>query len=123
MKGVFNLIKREKLKKSLILFSPCAASFDSFKNFEDRGHYFNQLIKNNLMESKIYYIVCIIIGGKMLINLYFLIVLLFLIGLFFSLVSTSLIVSDKLDTNDYSFFFKHLVFVFLGIILILFFPR
>ena len=30
-----------------------------------------------------------------------LITLLFLTGLFFSLVSTSLIVSDKLDTNDY----------------------
>ena len=38
-----------------------------------------------------------------------LIILLFVTGLFFSLVSTSLIVSDKLDTNDYSFFFKHLL--------------
>ena len=47
-----------------------------------------------------------------------LIILLFFIGLFFSLVSTSLIVSDKLNTNDYSFFFKHLVFIFLGIIVI-----
>ena len=47
-----------------------------------------------------------------------LIVLLFIIGLFFSLVSTSLIVSDKLDTNDYSFFFKHLIFIFLGVIVI-----
>ena len=47
--------------------------------------------------------------------LFFLIILLFLIGLFFSLVSTSLIVSDKLDTNDYSFFFKHLVFIFFGL--------
>ena len=47
-----------------------------------------------------------------------LIILLFLIGLFFSLVSTSLIVSDKLNTNDYSFFFKHLIFIFLGIIVI-----
>ena len=46
------------------------------------------------------------------------IVLLFVIGLFFSLVSTSLLVSDKLDTNDYAFFFKHLSFVFLGIIII-----
>jgi len=46
------------------------------------------------------------------------IILLFFIGLFFSLVSTSLIVSDKLDTNDYSFFFKHLVFTILGIGLI-----
>ncbi len=50
--------------------------------------------------------------------LFFLITLLFLIGLFFSLVSTSLIVSDKLDTNDYSFFFKHCVFIFLAMIII-----
>ena len=28
-----------------ILFSPSGASFDSFKNFEERGKYFNQLIK------------------------------------------------------------------------------
>jgi len=28
-----------------ILFSPAAASFDNFKNFEERGEYFNQLIK------------------------------------------------------------------------------
>jgi len=50
--------------------------------------------------------------------LFSLIILLFLTGLFFSLVSTSLIASDKLDTNDYQFFFKHLVFIFLGIIII-----
>ena len=47
-----------------------------------------------------------------------LIILLFITGLFFSLVSTSLLVSDKLDTNDYTFFFKHLSFVFFGIIII-----
>ncbi len=50
--------------------------------------------------------------------LFSLIVLLFLTGLFFSLVSTSLLVSDKLDTNDYAFFFKHLSFVILGIFII-----
>ena len=47
-----------------------------------------------------------------------LIILLFLTGLFFSLVSTSLLVSDKLDTNDYAFFLKHLSFVFLGLLII-----
>ena len=47
-----------------------------------------------------------------------LIIILFFIGLFFSLVSTSLLVSDKLDTNDYTFFFKHLTFVILGLIII-----
>ena len=47
-----------------------------------------------------------------------LIILLFITGLFFSLVSTSLLVSDKLDTNDYTFFFKHLTFVILGVIII-----
>ena len=46
------------------------------------------------------------------------IILLFLTGLFFSLVSTSLLVSDKLDTNDYAFFFKHLTFVLLGVFII-----
>ena len=47
--------------------------------------------------------------------IFLIIILLLLIGLFFSLVSTSLIVSDKLDTNDYLFFFKHLIFTILGI--------
>ena len=42
----------------------------------------------------------------------------FIIGLFFSLVSTSLIASDKLDTNSYFFFFKHLTFVAIGLIII-----
>ena len=50
--------------------------------------------------------------------LFTLILLLFFTGLFFSLVSTSLLVSDKLDTNDYEFFFKHLSFVLLGLIII-----
>ena len=47
--------------------------------------------------------------------------LLFAIGLFFSLVSTSLIASDKLDTNSYFFFFKHLIYVLIGIIIIFIF--
>ena len=50
-----------------------------------------------------------------------LIATLFLTGLFFSLVSTSLIASDKLETNSYFFFFKHLVFVLIGILLIFIF--
>ncbi|WP_297681186.1 FtsW/RodA/SpoVE family cell cycle protein [uncultured Candidatus Pelagibacter sp.] len=50
-----------------------------------------------------------------------LISLLFAIGLFFSLVSTSLIASDKLNTNSYFFFFKHLIYIFIGIIIIFIF--
>ena len=42
---VFSEIKKQKVKKNTIFFSPAGASFDSFKNFEDRGNYFNQLIK------------------------------------------------------------------------------
>ena len=54
-------------------------------------------------------------------TLFILIILLFSLGLFFSLVSTSLIASGKLDTNNYFFFFKHLIFIIIGtIILILF---
>jgi len=37
-------IKNDK-KKKLILFSPAAASFDQFKNFESRGKFFNNQIK------------------------------------------------------------------------------
>ena len=53
--------------------------------------------------------------------IFLLIVLLFSLGLFFSLVSTSLIASDKLDTNNYFFFFKHLIFICIGISILIFF--
>ena len=53
--------------------------------------------------------------------LFSIIILLFSIGLFFSLVSTSLIASDKLNTNNYSFFLKHLIFIVLGVGLIFIF--
>ena len=52
--------------------------------------------------------------------IFLLIVLLFCTGLFFSLVSTSLVASDKLNTNDYSFFFKHCIFILLGLFIIFF---
>ena len=45
LKKVFFEIKKQKNKKDIIFFSPAGASFDNFKNFEDRGKYFNQLIK------------------------------------------------------------------------------
>jgi len=51
-------------------------------------------------------------------TIFLIIILLFAIGLFFSLVSTSLIASDKLETNSYSFFFKHLIYIFLGMMII-----
>jgi len=51
-------------------------------------------------------------------TIFSMILLLFILGLFFSLVSTSLIASDKLDTNSYSFFFKHLIFISLGLMII-----
>ena len=54
-------------------------------------------------------------------SIFFIITLLFVIGLFFSLVSTSLIASDKLDTNSYFFFFKHLIYIGIGISIIFIF--
>ena len=45
LKQILFIIKKEKLIFKTILFSPCAASFDEFKNFEDRGLYFNRLIR------------------------------------------------------------------------------
>ena len=54
-------------------------------------------------------------------SIFLIISLLFVIGLFFSLVSTSLIASDKLDTNSYFFFFKHLIYILIGIFIIFIF--
>ena len=54
-------------------------------------------------------------------TLFILIIFLFSLGLFFSLVSTSLIASDKLDTNNYFFFFKHFAYILIGIIILIFF--
>tara|TARA_B100001250_G_C19786338_1_gene784350 strand:+ start:797 stop:1924 length:1128 start_codon:yes stop_codon:yes gene_type:complete len=51
----------------------------------------------------------------------FSIIILFGLGLFFSLVSTSLIASDKLNTNSYYFFVKHLVFITIGSVFIIYF--
>ena len=53
-------------------------------------------------------------------TLLFVILLLFVLGLFFSLVSTSLVASDRLNTNDYLFFFKHLIFISLGLVTVFF---
>ena len=53
--------------------------------------------------------------------IFFIISILFVLGLFFSLVSTSIIASDKLNTNSYYFFLKHLTFVTLGIFIIFLF--
>ena len=46
IKKISSEIKSEKKTiHKTILFSPSSASFDNFKNFEQRGKYFNQLIK------------------------------------------------------------------------------
>ena len=50
-----------------------------------------------------------------------LIVILFGLGLFFSLASTSLIASDALNTNSYYFFVKHLLFIIVGLFFLIFF--
>ena len=52
LKNIFLIIKNEKFIYKTILFSPCAASFDSFKNFEDRGFYFNKLVQKHLDGKK-----------------------------------------------------------------------
>ena len=48
LKKIFSIIRKDRLTQQIILFSPCAASFDSFKNFEERGFYFNKLIRKYL---------------------------------------------------------------------------
>ena len=50
LKKILTLVKKNRYENQMILFSPSAASFDQFKNFEERGLYFNNLIKKNLSE-------------------------------------------------------------------------
>ena len=45
---IFKDLKNKGDHKKILLFSPSAASFDQFKNFEDRGKYFNKIIKQYL---------------------------------------------------------------------------
>ena len=45
LKVIFSEITVQNSEKNIIFFSPAGASFDSFKNFEDRGNFFNQLVK------------------------------------------------------------------------------
>ena len=49
LQKISKIVKKEK-NKITILFSPAAASFDQFKNFEHRGEYFNSLIKKYLLK-------------------------------------------------------------------------
>ena len=44
-KIIFDIKIEKKNEHKTILFSPSAASFDSFKNFEDRGKKFNILVQ------------------------------------------------------------------------------
>ena len=52
LKQVFEDIKKKDNEKKVILFSPAAASFDQFKNFEERGKHFNKIIKKYLKNYK-----------------------------------------------------------------------
>ena len=54
-------------------------------------------------------------------SIFSLVILLFFLGLFFSLVSTSFIASDKLNTNSYYFFFKHMLYILIGFFFVVFF--
>ena len=49
--AVVNHFLNSNLKK-IIIFSPSAASFDQFKNFEERGKFFNKNIKYIIKEVR-----------------------------------------------------------------------
>ena len=50
--SILNDTQKIKNKKITILLSPASASYDQFKNFEDRGNNFKHLIKNKFIERK-----------------------------------------------------------------------
>ena len=52
LKPIFEDLKKNSREKKVILFSPSAASFDQFRNFEDRGSYFNKIINNYIKKYR-----------------------------------------------------------------------
>ena len=42
----------QEKQKINIIFSPCASSFDQFKNFEDRGNFFKKTVKKSVKIEK-----------------------------------------------------------------------
>ena len=53
-KIIFDIKLKKNSAHKTILFSPSAASFDNFKNFEDRGEKFNKLVKKLSLKKLIY---------------------------------------------------------------------
>ena len=49
IKEIFLELRSTKMK-STILFSPGCSSFDQFKNFEDRGNKFREIVKNEMAQ-------------------------------------------------------------------------
>ena len=49
---LFKDVKKDNSSNKTILFSPAAASFDNFKNFEERGKYFNKIIQKYVKKLK-----------------------------------------------------------------------
>ena len=42
---------KNDMNEKTILFSPAAASFDQFKNFEERGNFFKKIIMRHIKEK------------------------------------------------------------------------
>ena len=118
IKDILGDIKKDQSNEiNNILFSPASASFDQYKNFEERGNtlkiYLEFMQKNFYKDNVIEY------WRNVDKKIFFIFLSLFLLGLFFSLSSTSTLAGERLDKDNYFFFSKHLFFTTLSILLMI----